>query len=483
MRIIKKYEEFLKEAIYAPPPPPPPAIYSTMDMQNAEKADDSGNYMFQTGDSWGKDDNKAAENKKIDPSEWGIPDANLPETVEGWKSSNDPFIKAYSNYLNDSTGTQKGYVGKTLLIFQKKDGKELEAQYRNSDVNYIENGKIMNVQTEMTYFYVTKDAVKYKVESSFKDAKGNITIFTGEKATRSFDLASGQMLVKKQAHDKLVNGDLINTPVDREGKLAGRDDVTFRISYLPAAEPNSQTFRGKVDIFLNTNGKQLNVTDGNDVIFNSSVSKSDNNPSSNSPVILSHHQSRGPSKIFTLDDMGRLTSWEHLPEVFAKHKRTDKSVGGTKPYEIPTLGVPGVRDNQITPNIEGFGTVYAYNYIYKGTVNGNIIYKATTPSEVEDSFGNTAKGWVENGYYSVPLNTARWGYSESHEYYLAPSDDDVNVHQPFKTDAGKKALSSIVGKNGKQIEVKWDAKAKKFVSDLKVIKATLTDSQRRQMIN
>ena len=84
------------------------------------------------------------------------------------------------------------------------------------------------------------------------------------------------------------------------------------------------------------------------------------------------------------------------------------------------------------------------------------------------------------------LNTARWGhgtYENGYRDYLTPSDDDVNVHQPFKTDAGKKALSSIVGKNGKQIEVKWDAKAKKFVSDLKVIKATLTDSQRRQMIN
>jgi hypothetical protein len=463
MRIIKKYGEFLKEAIYAPPPPPPPAIYSTMDMQNAEKADDSGNYMFKIGDDLGKGDNKAAENQKIDPSEWGISDANLPETVEGWHSANDPFIKAYSNYLNDSTGTQKGYVGKTLLIFQKKDGKELD--------HYIEGGKIMGTETEMSYYYVTKDAVKYKVESSFKDGKSTITIFAGEKATRSFDLASGQMLVKKSAYDDLMNGDLINTPVE------SKDNGGRIVSYLPAAEP----FTGKVNIYLNTNGSQLSVTDGVPSGVKIKIPTMEGSHDENAPVLLQGTWSKKNQRVFYISGIdgqvrtGSQHGFEVLPEVFAKHGKFAK------------LGVPGVNVNQIKPNIEGFGTVYAYKYIYKGTTKGNIIYRSNTPSEVEDSFGNTAKGNVEDGYYSVPLNLSRYhSYDIGHGAAGASLEynvDDVNVHQPFRTDAGKKAISSIAGKNGKQIEVKWDAKAKKFVSDYKVIKSTLSDSERRQMIN
>ncbi len=460
MRIIKKYEEFLREAVYAPPPPPPPAIYSTVDMK---KADDSGNYMFQTGDTWSKGDNKASENQKIDPSEWGIPDANLPETVEGWHSVNDPFIKAYSNYLNDSTGTQKGYVGKTLLIFQKKDGKELGS--------FVQNGKILGAQNEMTYYYVTKDAVKYKVESSFKDGKGTITIFAGEKATRSFDLASGQMLVKKSAHDDLINGDLINTPIE------SKDNGGQIVSYLPSAGVDY----GKVNIVLNTNGSQLSVTDGVPSSIKITLPIVGVSTDSKAPVLIQKNSSKDNQRVFYINSMGEVGTgsqkgFEVLPEVFSKHGASVK------------LGVPGVKENQIVPNIEGFGTVYAYKYIYKGTTKGNIIYRSNTPSEVEDSFGNTAKGNVEDGYYSVPLNTSRYP-SGAHSAatkdlkYLEYNVDDVNVHQPFKTDTGKKVLSSIAGKNGKQIEVKWDAKAKKFVSDYKVIKATLTDSQRSQMIN
>jgi len=442
MRIIKKYEEFLKEAVYAPPPPPPPAIYSTMDMKNAEKADDSGNYMFQTGDTWGKGDSKATQTKKIDPSEWGIPDANLPQTVEGWHSVNDPFIEAYTNYLNDSTGTQQGYVGKTLLIFQKKDGKEL-----GSYVN--DNGKLVNTQTEMTYYYVAKDAVKYKVESSFVDGKGNITIFSGEKATRSFDLASGQMLAEKSDYDNLINYDGINT----------------------SSEPGvSGKFSNKVNIVLNNGnqGNQLSVTDGVpnslEMHLNSAETLDANGLHTDAPVLLLRNGTKKNQRTFSIDYMGQVKGspvfgFERLPEIFAKHGKFAK------------LGVPGVKENQIKPNIEGYGTVYAYKYMYQGTTKGNIVYKAQTPSEVEDSFGNTAKGYVEDAYYSVPLNVYN------------PKGDDINVNQPFKTDAGKKALSSIAGKNGKQIEVKWDAKAKKFVSDYKVIKSTLSDSQRRQMIN
>jgi hypothetical protein len=430
MRIIKKYEEFLKEAVYAPPPPPPPAIYSTMDMQNAEKADDSGNYMFQTGDTWGKGDNKATQTKKIDSSEWGIPDANLPQTVEGWHSVNDPFIEAYTNYLNDSTGTQQGYVGKTLLIFQKKDGKEL-----GSYVN--DNGKLVNTQTEMTYYYVAKDAVKYKVESSFVDGKGNITIFAGEKATRSFDLASGQMLVEKSDYDNLINGDEINTSSEPgvSGKLSG------------------------VNIILNSgdNASQRSVTAGipnsMDIRVNSAevIQSPGGLVSTDAPILIGRTSLKKNQRVFYINTLGQVSSgasqgFTVVPEVFAKHGAFAK------------LAVPGAKENQIRPNIEGFGTVYAYNQIYKGTTQGHILYISQTPSEVEDSFGNTAKGDVTDAHYSVPLNVYN------------PNGEDINVHQPFKTDAGKKALSSTSGKN-KVIEVKWDAKSKTFVSDYKVMNA------------
>jgi len=440
MRIIKKYEEFLKEAVYAPPPPPPPAIYSTMDM---EKADDSGNYMFQTGDTWGKGDSKATQTKKIASTEWGIPDANLPETVEGWHSVNDPFIEAYTNYLNDSTGTQQGYVGKTLLIFQKKDGKEL-----GSYIN--DNGKLVNTQTEMTCYYVAKDAVKYKVESSFKDGKGNITIFAGEKATRSFDLATGQMLVKKSDYDNLINDDGINTSSEPGvgGKLSG---VNILLNSGNNADQRSVTAGIPNSIDIRVNSTEVIQSPGGLV-------------STDAPVLIERTSLKKNQRVFYINELGQVSSgasqgFTVVPEVFAKHGAFAK------------LGVPGVKENQIRPNIEGYGTVYAYNQIYKGTTQGRILYTAQTPSEVEDSFGNTAKGDVTDAHYSVPLNVYN------------PKGEDINVHQPFKTVAGEKALSSISGKTGKKIEVKWDAKSKKFVSDYKVIKSNLSDSQRRQMVN
>jgi len=303
----------------------------------------------------------------------------------------------------------------------------------------------------MTYYYVAKDAVKYKVESSFVDGKGNITIFSGEKATRSFDLASGQMLVKKSDYDNLINYDGINTSSEPgvSGKLSG------------------------VNIILNSgdNASQRSVTDGipnsMDIRVNSAevIDSPVGRVSTDAPILIERTASKKNQRVFYINTLGQVSSGASrgfesvVPEIFAKHGAFAK------------LAVPGAKENQIKPNMEGYGTVYAYNQIYRGTTQGNILYTAQTPSEVEDSFGNTSKGYVEGAHYSVPLNVYN------------PNGDDINVHQPFKTDAGKKALSSVTGKTGKQIEVKWDAKAKKFVSDYKVIKSTLSDSQRRQMIN
>jgi hypothetical protein len=257
------------------------------------------------------------------------------------------------------------------------------------------------------------------------------------------------MLVKKSDYDNLINYDGINTSSEPgvSGKLSG------------------------VNIILNSgdNASQRSVTDGipnsMDIRVNSAevIDSPVGRVSTDAPILIERTASKKNQRVFYINELGQVSSgasqgFTVVPEVFAKHGAFAK------------LGVPGVKENQIRPNIEGYGTVYAYNQIYKGTTQGRILYTAQTPSEVEDSFGNTAKGDVTDAHYSVPLNVYN------------PKGEDINVHQPFKTVAGEKALSSISGKTGKKIEVKWDAKSKKFVSDYKVIKSNLSDSQRR-MVN
>jgi hypothetical protein len=289
----------------------------------------------------------------------------------------------------------------------------------------------------MTYYYVTKDAVKYKVESSFKDGKGNITIFAGEKATRSFDLATGQMLVEKSDYDNLINDDGINTSSEPGvgGKLSG---VNILLNSGNNADQRSVTAGIPNSIDIRVNSAEVIQSPGGLV-------------STDAPVLIERTSLKKNQRVFYINELGQVSSgasqgFTVVPEVFAKHGAFAK------------LGVPGVKENQIRPNIEGYGTVYAYNQIYKGTTQGHILYISQTPSEVEDSFGNTAKGDVTDAHYSVPLNVYN------------PNGEDINVHQPFKPDAGKKALSSTSGKN-KVIEVKWDAKSKTFVSDYKVVNA------------
>lgn len=400
MRIIKKYQEFLREAAYAPPPP---AYYQSIPGKNVDKGENT--YVFQTG----------VENQKIASSDWGIPDATLPETTEGWHSSNSPFIEAYTKYLNDSTGTNQGYVGKTLLLFPVSKGTDVNAAYDATGRPF---------QQDRIYYYVSKDAVKYKVESSFLDGQGNLSIWSGEKATRSFDLATGQMLVSKSQYDDLVNNDEINTQ-----------------NVVPSAEQLSDV---NISIHVGNNGAVMKVTEGvpakMQITYGIDYTKSD------TPVVIKN--CGGNQRYIYLTDLGDVRTgigtWDYLPEVIAKY--------GAKPTE--RLAVPGADRRNMKTNMEGYGTVYRYKEIYSGTTQGHILYKSITPKEVSDSCGNTAEENQSAKYYSIPLNV----YNRDGE--------NINVHTPFKTDAGKKALSSTYGKN-KVIEVKWDAGSKTFVSDLK----------------
>jgi len=407
MRIIKKYQEFLREAVYAPPPP---AYYYKFDKKVDTNVDKGENYMFQTG-----------VGDTILSSDWGIEGANLPKTYEGWHSSNDAFIVAYTKYLNDSTGTNNGYVGKTLLLFETKNGKE--------GGTYILNGKFAEFQTDVNYYYVTKDAVKYKVESSFLDGQGNLSIWSGEKATRSFDLATGQMLVSKWQYDDLVKNDEINTQ-----------------NVVPSAEQLSDV---NISIHVGNNGAVMKVTEGvpakMKITYGIEYTKSD------TPVVIKN--CGGNQRYIYLTDFGDvhtgIGTWEYLPEIIAKY--------GAKPTKL-RLAVPGADRRNMKTNIEGYGTVYRYKEIYAGTTQGHILYKAIEPEEVSDSSGNTAQRNHSAKYYSIPLNV----YNRDGE--------DINVLAPFKTDNGKIALQSVYNKD-KVIEVEWDANKKRFVSDLKTKKS------------
>lgn len=199
-RIIKKYEQFLKEAGPAPAAPPPPS-YQRMDINQGSKADAPDDTYRLNFDGPG-DGNTTVEGTTVQGSEWGIegfnpspikkgfypinPDGTAVKTVaKGYKSEYEnemvktsqewsKFKDEYNAYLQlDSTGG----VGKKLLMLPVID---VDGQF---------------------YVQVDPSAAKTKeIKSSIKeydDDFGRLSIFTEYQATRDFDLNSGLISVSK----------------------------------------------------------------------------------------------------------------------------------------------------------------------------------------------------------------------------------------------------------------------------------------------
>ena len=216
LRIIRRYEQFLKEAGPAPAAPPP-ASYQRMDMNQGSRADAPDTYKI----DFSKDTKTPSDTNKIKGSDWGIEGFNppviergvykVPGGVRGLGKSSDPyggktdpniaaakerdvlagdvytdqekqfndFIESYRDYIRQGDST--GLVGKKVLIFKTmtdKDG-NLLVEVNNNTAKTVE------------------------VQSSYKTLD-KFSIWTTRKATRQFDLETGQMAIRESAFNQRV---------------------------------------------------------------------------------------------------------------------------------------------------------------------------------------------------------------------------------------------------------------------------------------
>lgn len=306
-RIIRKYEQFLKEAGPAPAAPPP--IYQRMDMNQGSRADAPDTYKI----DFSKDTKTPSDTNKIKGSDWGIEGFNppviergfykVPGGVRGAGKLDDPyggkmdaniaaakerdvlagdvytdkekqfndFIESYNDYIRQGDST--GLVGKKVLIFRTMTDKD------NNLYVEVNNNTAKTVEVQSSY----------KGKTSFGAGWGEgLAIWTTRKATRQFDLETGQMAIRESAFNQRVKdggpgggqgynlyggltidiGNYDRVPVG-PGRTSNRTTSDIRLvdSYYSGELSTTATTEQSGESFLKVQSGEVQISGTGDVYF------------------------------------------------------------------------------------------------------------------------------------------------------------------------------------------------------------------------
>lgn len=411
-KIIKKYEQFLREAIDVPPPPP--GIYYQMPQStSAETASDTYRLDFS------KDTKTPTDTNIIKGSDWGIEGFNPPpihrgtfKVIPGKDQTGggvelDAFMKSYRDYMRAADSV--GGVGKKLLIF--KGG------YSAKDGSYyvdIDNRTAMNFDIQSVY--------KGPVGSNKGDVSNRFAIWTTRKATRQFDLASGQMAIKEQAFDVR---DRHSAPGEGEGFnqytlgfATGAEVVAIQGQYPSNRTISDIKVLGQTYNELEFKPELIDLPNGEiSVGWDGTVGLSQN--------IL---KEKGLKSNTELNDYQTTYTdqWGQKQTYTLSHS---------------VMWTPAYGGDNIKYNPEGYGTEFHVKKIWESTASGvEYINDSLKNIQVIDQSNPNYK----NAGVSVPLETEQYGLTLKEAYRLQQLE---SVKKPSK--------QKIIG-------IKWNAAAKKW---------------------
>ena len=389
-RIIRKYEQFLKEAgaAYAPPPP----IYQRMDINQGSKADAPDTYKIDFSKDGGPGDgNVSVEGLTIQGSEWGI---------EGFNPS--PIKKGFYPINEDGTPVQTVAKGYDSEYEKEKTNTSAEwTKFRDEYNAYLQLDSTGGVGKKLLIlpvidvdgqFYVQVDpsAAKTKeIKSSIKEYEdnfGRLSIFTEYQATRDFDLNSGLISVSKQEYDK------------RFGKQDSENAEKFYHFTGNFGNQNNPKNRAWANIRVNLNEdgsvnvtKPVNVSGSNyqvskDGFVNSYGDKDIKRVGTDTIQVWNQQGTPGYSKSPAIGKLGYFVTNADGEVVFAK-----TSTGIWTRYDTPAryhqnYYSPMEVESYKNPNSEGNGTLFNVDKTWPGTGQG--VEYVNSETDMFDAQGN-----------------------------------------------------------------------------------------------
>lgn len=390
-RIIRKYEQFLKEAGPAPAAPPPPS-YQRMDMNQGSRADAPDTYKIDFSKDGGPGDgNVSVEGLTIQGSEWGI---------EGFNPS--PIKKGFYPINEDGTPVQTVAKGYDSEYEKEKTNTSAEwTKFRDEYNAYLQLDSTGGVGKKLLIlpvidvdgqFYVQVDpsAAKTKeIKSSIKEYEdnfGRLSIFTEYQATRDFDLNSGLISVSKQEYDK------------RFGKQDSENAEKFYHFTGNFGNQNNPKNRAWANIRVNLNEdgsvnvtKPVNVSGSNyqvskDGFVNSYGDKDIKRVGTDTIQVWNQQGTPGYSKSPAIGKLGYFVTNADGEVVFAK-----TSTGIWTRYDTPAryhqnYYSPMEVESYKNPNSEGNGTLFNVDKTWPGTGQG--VEYVNSETDMFDAQGN-----------------------------------------------------------------------------------------------
>ena len=389
-RIIRKYEQFLKEAGPAPAAPPP--SYQRMDMNQGSRADAPDTYKIDFSKDGGPGDgNVSVEGLTIQGSEWGI---------EGFNPS--PIKKGFYPINEDGTPVQTVAKGYDSEYEKEKTNTSAEwTKFRDEYNAYLQLDSTGGVGKKLLIlpvidvdgqFYVQVDpsAAKTKeIKSSIKEYEdnfGRLSIFTEYQATRDFDLNSGLISVSKQEYDK------------RFGKQDSENAEKFYHFTGNFGNQNNPKNRAWANIRVNLNEdgsvnvtKPVNVSGSNyqvskDGFVNSYGDKDVKRVGTDTIQVWNQPGTSGYTKSPAIGNNGYFVTNADGEVVFAK-----TSTGIWRRFDTPAryhqnYYSPMEVESYKNPNSEGNGTLFNVDKTWPGTGQG--VEYVNSETDMFDAQGN-----------------------------------------------------------------------------------------------